>query len=118
MKLQPNQQVIIDLLSDGKFHCPTKELIMKDDRARIAALRKLGFVFESPRCNMGHSHNSGVVMRRLVAQSPATGKFPPINPLKKCKVFSEECYHHPICLKTLEDKPVQQRLMDYQRSYE
>ena len=66
MKLQPNQKIIVDLLSDGKFHCPTKELFMKDDRARIAALRKLGFVFDSPRCNMGHDHSSGVVMRRLI----------------------------------------------------
>ena len=74
MKLQPNQQIIVNLLSDGKFHCPTKEFFMKDDRARIAALRKLGFVFDSPRCNMGHNHSSGVVMRRLVAQNPATGK--------------------------------------------
>ena len=75
MKLQPNQQAIIDILSDVKLHCLTKELFMKDDRARISALRNLGFIFDSPRCNMGHNHSSGVVMRRLV-EAPTSLNLP------------------------------------------
>jgi hypothetical protein len=82
VKLQPNQQEIIDLLSDGAYHCPTKELYQKDDRARISALRKLGFVFDSPRCNMRHNylHGSGVVMRKLVS-SPVASQEAPVAPL-------------------------------------
>lgn len=56
---------IIELLSDGRYHCPTNELFMKDDRRRFSDLREKGFEFHSPKCDLGHNHNSGVVMRKI-----------------------------------------------------
>ena len=64
--MTPQQQQIIELLSDGRFHCPTVELYMKDDRSRFSELRDMGYDIESPKCNFGHNHSSRVVMRRLI----------------------------------------------------
>ena len=68
MKLTPQQTQIINLLSDGEYHCPTAELFMKDDRKRISELRKMGYEFDSPPCDKkcGINHSSRVVMRALV----------------------------------------------------
>ena len=70
MHLSPQEKQIIDLLSDGEWHCPTKELFMKDDRARISALLKKGYQIVSDRyCDgsCGMRHNARVKLRRLVS---------------------------------------------------
>ena len=68
--MTPQQTQIINLLSDGEYHCPTAELFMKDDRKRISELRKMGYEFDSPPCDKkcGINHSSRVVMRRLMAE--------------------------------------------------
>src|SRR3990167_7880940 len=70
MKLTPQQNQILNMHEDGQWHCPTKELYMKDDRKRYSELRQKGYVFESIPCNLGHNHNSGVFMRRLIGENP------------------------------------------------
>jgi len=83
MKLQPNQQVIIDLLADGQKHCPSVELYMKDDRSRISALRKLGYRFNEGAgyCkNPLHNHRSGVKLRQLITY-PALHETAPQAPI-------------------------------------
>src|SRR3990167_6743898 len=88
--MTPQQSQILNMLADGKFHCPTIELFMKDDRRRFTDLRQMGYIFDSPRCNMGHNHNSGVVMRKLVSapstQLPEAQNAP--NPIPKVKSYS------------------------------
>lgn len=70
--LSPQERMIINLLTDGMWHCPTKELFMKDDRARISSLRKKGYVIEDKLCdgNCGMKHYSKPKMRRLESTPP------------------------------------------------
>ena len=74
------------MLSDGEYHCPTNELFMKDDRKRFSELRRKGFEFESPLCNL-HSHTPKVVMRRVLQwpASPITAPPSDLNPKKVSK---------------------------------
>lgn len=68
MNFTPQQKLLLDMLADMKWHCPTNELFIKDDRKRFSELRQKGYVFESIPCEL-HNHNSRVVMRRLVSVS-------------------------------------------------
>lgn len=72
MHLSPQEKLIVNLLSDGAWHCPTKELFMKDDRARISALRKKGYVIGDKLCTgtCGMKHYSKPKMRRLEGVPP------------------------------------------------
>lgn len=67
------EQKILNMLADGEWHCPTVELYMKDDRARISGLKKKGYMIDgSLNCtNSDHHHTSPVKLRRLVS-SPET----------------------------------------------
>ena len=56
------------MLNDGQWHCPTNELYMKDDRKRLSELNQIGFQIIGEKCNLGHNHNSRVLMRKLVKQ--------------------------------------------------
>ncbi len=68
MKLSPQQKQLIELLADGAWHCTVSEQFMKDDRARISELRKLGFVFdESGKICDRHNHGSKLKLRRLIS---------------------------------------------------
>ena len=70
MKLTPQQQQIVDMLADGRKHCPTVELFMKDDRKRISELRYLGFRFNEGAgfCeDVTHGHRTKVKVRQLLS---------------------------------------------------
>lgn len=63
------QQQIIDILIDGRKHCFTVELFMKDDRKRLSELRQKGYIFnegagycEDP----NHHHKAKVKLRQLI----------------------------------------------------
>ena len=64
--MTPQQSKIIEMLSDGRYHCPTKELYMKDDRTRFSELRDMGYGFDSPRCTLCIDHSSRVLMRKMI----------------------------------------------------
>lgn len=70
--LSPQEKLIVNLLDDGAWHCPTKELFMKDDRARISSLRKKGYVIGDKLCDgsCGMNHYSRPKMRRLEGKPP------------------------------------------------
>ena len=66
--MTPQQKRIIEIQEDGTWHCPTKELFMKDDRKRYSELRQKGYVFDSRPCELGHNHLSRVFMRKLIGE--------------------------------------------------
>lgn len=76
MKLTPQQEVIIDILRDQKFHCQTEWLgQIKDDRKRISELNEegsylysKGFKIVGRKCDgrCGKRHVSRLFMRRAV----------------------------------------------------
>jgi hypothetical protein len=72
MKLTPQEQQIINLLSDYTWHCGNEinALYIKDDRKRISDLtKKKGFRIESRRCAIkDHNHVSPILMRRLTEE--------------------------------------------------
>lgn len=71
-KWSKNEAEIVDLLRDYQWHCPTKEVEQKDDRARITTirrkLRKVGYDIKSEPCTI-HKHESRILMRKIVKQS-------------------------------------------------
>ncbi len=58
---------IIDLLSDGEYHCGLEinKLKIKDDRKRISELNHSGYLIVGEVCNL-HVHNSRLFMRKLI----------------------------------------------------
>lgn len=70
-KWSKSEALIVDLLRDREFHCPTTELFgqIKDDRARLTSIRRklqtVGFTIESKKCNL-HPHKSQILMRRII----------------------------------------------------
>lgn len=68
MHLTPQQQLIIAMLADGEYHCPTIELYMKDDRKRISELKQMGYNIDSTKyCTTEvHHHKSKVKLRKLI----------------------------------------------------
>ncbi len=74
MKLSPQETQIIDYLNDGEWHCMASgTFFMKDDRARISALKKKGYVIDGEPCDSRakcpKNHHSSVLMRKLI-QAP------------------------------------------------
>src|SRR3990167_6745523 len=67
-QMTPQQNQILNMHADSQWHCPTKELYMKDDRKRYSELRRKGYKFESRACELGHNHNSRVFMRKLIEE--------------------------------------------------
>jgi len=72
-KLSPQQQLIMDYLKDGEWHCMANPgFYMKDDRKRISDLNKIGkaenFEIEGAVCDgrCGIQHQAQIKMRRLV----------------------------------------------------
>ena len=77
IKLTPQQFTLIELHEDGKWVCSTAVEYMRDARKRYSELSRMGFVFKKEKCKQyGHSHNSGLLMRRLVEwpKSPVSPK--------------------------------------------
>lgn len=71
--LSPQEKLIVTLLNDGAWHCVTKELFIKDDRARISALNKKGYVINGEKwCEgaCGVKHYAKLKMRRLEGKPP------------------------------------------------
>ena len=66
--MSPQQNKLIELHEDGTWKCSTAVEYMRDARKRYSELSKMGYVFEKLPCDgrCGHSHNSGLLMRRLV----------------------------------------------------
>ncbi len=82
MKISPQEKLILDLLADGLKHCSTFECYMKDDRARISALRKKGFIFNEGAgycTDKTHNHHSQVKVRQLM-NWPRENSAPRITP--------------------------------------
>lgn len=79
MQLTPQQQKIIDHLSDGKFHCMASGFFMKDDRKRISELNDIGFEIVGFKCDRrcGVKHSSRILMRKL--KSVPEGFVVPLN---------------------------------------
>jgi len=69
MKLTPQHNLILNMLADRAYHCPTAELFMKDDRKRISELNQGGYVIVGDKTcdNPAHHHMSKVKLRRLVS---------------------------------------------------
>lgn len=70
MKLTPQHNLILNMLSDGQYHCPTAELFMKDDRKRISELNQGGYVILGDKTcdNPNHHHISKVKLRKLISR--------------------------------------------------
>ena|SRR3990167_10210255 len=68
LDMTPQHQKILELHDDGGWHCSTEIEYIRDQRKRVSELRQMGYVFEKLSCDSrcGHSHNSGLLMRRLV----------------------------------------------------
>lgn len=77
MKIQwsNNEAEIVDILRDRQWHCITKEVEQKDDRARITSIRRklqtVGYDIESAPCNL-HEHKARILMRRIVKTGEVT----------------------------------------------
>lgn len=71
LHLSPQEAKIIEYLSGGDWKClATPDFYMKDDRARISALRRKGYVINSMPCDgrCATNHKSRVLMRMLVSK--------------------------------------------------
>lgn len=70
MKLTPQHNLILNMLSDGAYHCPTVELFLKDDRKRISELNHGGYLILGDKTcdNPTHHHVSKVKLRKLVSE--------------------------------------------------
>lgn len=66
--MTPQQKQIIEMLADRKYHCPTVELYLKDDRKRISELNKMNYVIIGDKyCeDPYHRHMSKVKLRKLL----------------------------------------------------
>ena len=70
---------IIEIHSDGRWHCSTEIEFMRDQRKRISELNLESFkktgqpLLEAKPCNgsCGKKHNSRLFMRRLIGQNRA-----------------------------------------------
>lgn len=82
---------LLEILSNGQWHCLTNEMYLKDDRSRLSELRKEGHIFSNDD-NMwcedpAHRHYSRVKLRRL--ESSLTLKSAPQSPCNK----DSQCWH-------------------------
>lgn len=87
MHLSPQEKLIVNLLSDGEWHCLTKELFIKDDRARISALHKKGYVINGDKwCDgaCGTKHYAKLKMRRLESK-PALNPYQQLHLIKQAE---------------------------------
>lgn len=70
-----DQQRIIDILRDQKWHCVFTELVIKDDRKRISEINQkldpYGYEIIAFKCDgrCGVNHASRIQMRRLMKRS-------------------------------------------------
>lgn len=64
-----NEAEIVDILRDRQWHCITKEVEQKDDRARITSIRRklqtVGYDVQSEPCDL-HEHKARILMRRII----------------------------------------------------
>lgn len=62
-----HHQLILQLLSDGQWHCGTEimQLYIKDDRKRISELVAQGYNIIGEPCDCGR-HKSGLYKRKLI----------------------------------------------------
>lgn len=77
MHLTPQHKRILDLHSDGEWHCSTQIEYIRDQRKRISELNAGGYTFEAMKCNIckPHKHNSNLLMRRLLSKHTPEPKF-------------------------------------------
>lgn len=74
--LSPQEEQIVKLLEDGRWHCPTAELYMKDDRARITALKRKHFTIIDQWCTDPlHAHYAKLKKRKIVAWPPGYHRY-------------------------------------------
>lgn len=83
-KLTPQHKQILNILSDGQFHCGTVFIncYIKDDRKRISELNEMGFNIIAEKCDgrCQINHNSGIVMRQWTTPRTDFDKTSPILP--------------------------------------
>lgn len=111
MNLTPQHKQILEMLSDGFYHCPTIELYMKDDRARFSELKKGGYIILGDQyCdNKLHNHISKVKLRKLVA-TPEEMKNYIMPPKTVSKVFE----HGKVCCHSFQIFRIHDRTCNYE----
>lgn len=74
-----SEEKVVAPLRDYQWHCIYNEVQMKDDRARLTSIRRklatIGYGVESRPCTI-HSHESRILMRRIIKLQPQTPKIP------------------------------------------
>lgn len=78
-KWSPQEEAIVSLLRSGEWVCIYNEIKMKDDRARLSAIRRklapIGYEVQSKPCTI-HNHTSRILMRRITKAKPIPTNFP------------------------------------------
>ena len=67
----------MDILRDREWHCVTREVEQKDDRARVTTIRRklqtVGYDVESRPCTL-HEHKANILMRRIIKFNSAMSR--------------------------------------------
>lgn len=73
--MESQQQIILDILSDNRFHCTSEfyAQYMADPRRRMCDLKDKGYELESRKCELHNFHRGVSKMWRLIA-NPAPAR--------------------------------------------